>query len=229
MPLSLEDTLVRRHHALLTPSCANHSDGVMTPHRSAAIYRGTETVRASPHLPRLRHEFARSTSRCYAAIAATPTPTLDRVSPTVSRAADHSSCGRRGGAGAQQTASASTGSRRSRSHRPSSTSAYSRWGAGAGPTAPRMRCRSLGTSTMPSTTSFPSGHAASAFAFATGVTRELPTVGIPMHGAAAVVAYSRVHTGVRYPLDVIVGAVVGGALSPLATTWLDRRRARRGC
>jgi undecaprenyl-diphosphatase len=77
---------------------------------------------------------------------------------------------------------------------------------------------------MPLTTSFPSGHAASAFAFATGVTRAWPTVGIPTHGAAAVVAYSRVHTGVHYPLDVIVGAVVGGALSPVATAWLDRRR-----
>jgi undecaprenyl-diphosphatase len=51
-------------------------------------------------------------------------------------------------------------------------------------------------------------------------------VGIPLYGAAAVVAYSRVHTGVHYPLDVIVGAVVGGALSPVATAWLDRRAGR---
>ena len=52
---------------------------------------------------------------------------------------------------------------------------------------------------MPLSTSFPSGHAASAFAFATGVTRDLPTVGIPLHAAAAVVAYSRVHTGCALP------------------------------
>ena len=80
---------------------------------------------------------------------------------------------------------------------------------------------------MPLSTSFPSGHAASAFAFATGVARELPTVGIPLHVAAAAVAYSRVHTGVHYPIDVIAGSVFGGSLSPLATTALDRWRVRR--
>jgi membrane-associated phospholipid phosphatase len=78
---------------------------------------------------------------------------------------------------------------------------------------------------MPETTSFPSGHAASAFAFATGVTRELPTVGIPLHAVAVLVAYSRVHTGVHYPLDVVAGSVLGSSLSPVVTTALDRRRA----
>jgi membrane-associated phospholipid phosphatase len=80
--------------------------------------------------------------------------------------------------------------------------------------------------TMPASTSFPSGHAASAFAFATGVTHELPTVGIPLHAAAAVVGYSRVHTGVHYPLDVIAGSVLGSALAPVATAVLDRWRSR---
>jgi membrane-associated phospholipid phosphatase len=40
----------------------------------------------------------------------------------------------------------------------------------------------------------------------------------------AVVGYSRVHTGVHYPLDVIVGSVVGAALAPVACAFLDRRR-----
>lgn len=169
----------------------------------------------------------------YAAIAATPTPTLDRVFAAISRAADRSKLwtataaalaiaggpqGRRAAVdGMASIALASTVvngvlkplGRRRRPDR----AAY------AVPLARQVA--------MPLTTSFPSGHAASAFAFATGVTRELPTVGIPLYGAAAVVAYSRVHTGVHYPLDVIVGAVVGGALSPVASKWLDHRRAQR--
>jgi undecaprenyl-diphosphatase len=80
---------------------------------------------------------------------------------------------------------------------------------------------------MPRSTSFPSGHAASAFAFASGVARELPVAAVPLQAAAALVAYSRVHTGVHYPIDVIAGAVVGGALAPLTTAAIDRRRAAR--
>jgi undecaprenyl-diphosphatase len=62
---------------------------------------------------------------------------------------------------------------------------------------------------MPASTSFPSGHAASAFAFATGAGHVFPAVGAPLGLLAAAVAYSRVHTGVHYPADVIVGALVG--------------------
>ena len=60
--------------------------------------------------------------------------------------------------------------------------------------------------TMPRTTSFPSGHAASASAFATGMATAWPEVGLPVSAAATLVAYSRVHTGVHYPVDVIAGA-----------------------
>ena len=52
---------------------------------------------------------------------------------------------------------------------------------------------------MPVSLSFPSGHAASAFAFATGVTRTEPRAGIVLRAVAAGVAYSRVHTGVHFP------------------------------
>ena len=50
---------------------------------------------------------------------------------------------------------------------------------------------------MPQSTSFPSGHAASAFAFATGVGAVWPAPGRLARVAAALVAYSRVHTGVH--------------------------------
>ena len=83
---------------------------------------------------------------------------------------------------------------------------------------------------MPETTSFPSGHAASAFAFASGASFALPAVGFPLNLAAAVVAYSRVHTGVHYPGDVVAGAVAGAALAPIAVGArrdLRRRTAAR--
>jgi undecaprenyl-diphosphatase len=62
---------------------------------------------------------------------------------------------------------------------------------------------------MPTSTSFPSGHTASAFAFATAVGADLPVLALPLHLLAATVGYSRVHTGVHYPGDVVAGAVLG--------------------
>ena len=80
---------------------------------------------------------------------------------------------------------------------------------------------------MPSSTSWPSGHSASGFAFATGVGAAWPAVGIPLTVVASLVAYSRVHTGVHYPSDTIAGTVSGVALAPVAVTALERRRRRR--
>ncbi|MET7617516.1 phosphatase PAP2 family protein [Streptomyces sp. NPDC005408] len=62
---------------------------------------------------------------------------------------------------------------------------------------------------QPFTTSFPSGHAASAAAFATGVALESRTWGAIVAPVAASVAFSRVYTGVHYPSDVLVGAALG--------------------
>ena len=76
--------------------------------------------------------------------------------------------------------------------------------------------------TMPSTTSFPSGHSASAAAFAVSVGYVVPGLKLPLRAAAAVVAFSRVYTGVHYPGDVVVGATVG-ALVGSATSMLARR------
>lgn len=61
----------------------------------------------------------------------------------------------------------------------------------------------------PATSSFPSGHSASAFAFATGAALELPVAGAPLAGVAALVSYSRFHAGLHYPLDILVGAAIG--------------------
>ena len=80
---------------------------------------------------------------------------------------------------------------------------------------------------MPTTHSFPSGHSASAIAFVAGIATEAPGVAAPLSVAAAVVAYSRVHTGVHYPGDVIVGSLVGAAIAPVAVTALRRRGPAR--
>jgi len=75
---------------------------------------------------------------------------------------------------------------------------------------------------MPDSTSFPSGHSASAFAFAEGVSATLPWLGIPLRLAAATVAYSRVHTGVHYPGDVVAGSLIGMTAGEL-TAWASAR------
>jgi len=62
---------------------------------------------------------------------------------------------------------------------------------------------------QPVTTSFPSGHAASAAAFVTGVALESPRWGAAVAPLAVAVAFSRVYTGVHYPGDVVAGAALG--------------------
>ena len=79
---------------------------------------------------------------------------------------------------------------------------------------------------MPSSRSFPSGHAATAFAFATGVGHVSPSAAVPLRALAALVAYSRVHTGVHYPADVLAGSLLGTALAQLVTNRLRERWPR---
>ncbi|MFE1773596.1 bifunctional phosphatase PAP2/diacylglycerol kinase family protein [Streptomyces sp. NPDC059008] len=62
---------------------------------------------------------------------------------------------------------------------------------------------------QPFTSSFPSGHAASAVAFASGVAFENKWWGLALAPLAASVAFSRVYTGVHYPGDVLAGAALG--------------------
>lgn len=78
---------------------------------------------------------------------------------------------------------------------------------------------------MPGSTSFPSGHSASAFAFATGVGSVMPAAGALLALPAATVAYSRVHTGVHYPADVIAGSLTGIVLARITAAALRRAGA----
>jgi membrane-associated phospholipid phosphatase len=67
---------------------------------------------------------------------------------------------------------------------------------------------------MPKSASFPSGHSASAFAFASAVG------GLPLGVLAGAVAYSRVHTGVHYPGDVLIGSLIGAVIGRVTRSVL---------
>jgi membrane-associated phospholipid phosphatase len=78
------------------------------------------------------------------------------------------------------------------------------------PTAPVPEAREL---KKPDSTSFPSGHTASAAAFSGVVDREYPKLWLPINALAAAVGFSRVYTGVHYPGDVLGGWILGKAVA----------------
>lgn len=80
---------------------------------------------------------------------------------------------------------------------------------------------------MPTSASFPSGHAASGFAFAAAVAWNEPLLGTALRFLAATVAYSRVHTGVHYPGDVVVGSLMGAGTGQALARPVDRLLTRR--
>ncbi|KZM34398.1 bifunctional phosphatase PAP2/diacylglycerol kinase family protein [Oerskovia enterophila] len=67
----------------------------------------------------------------------------------------------------------------------------------------------------PTTPSFPSGHSASAAAFATGVALEWPAAGLVVAPVAGAVMYSRLHVGAHWFSDVVGGAALGVGLAVL--------------
>ena len=79
--------------------------------------------------------------------------------------------------------------------------------------------------TMPDSASFPSGHSASAFAFATAVGHQIPALSFPLGMVAAAVAYSRVHSGVHYPGDALVGSLTGVVVGLAVSARFSRRGA----
>jgi membrane-associated phospholipid phosphatase len=170
------------------------------------------------------HELADIDRAVYAAVAGTPTPTLDEPLRRLSGLANHSklwfgvatalfALGGRAGRRAAVTGSVAVGissalvnlplkltRRRARPDRETAGVPAQRW-------VP-----------MPTSSSFPSGHAASGFAFAGAVAGSIPGLGGPLRALAAAVAYSRVHTGVHYPGDVVIGSLVGATIGEATTS-----------
>lgn len=75
----------------------------------------------------------------------------------------------------------------------------------------------------PHTTSFPSGHSASAAAFTFGVALESPRAALLVAPLAGAVALSRVYVGVHYPSDVLAGVAIGAAAAALTSHWWPTR------
>lgn len=65
---------------------------------------------------------------------------------------------------------------------------------------------------VPASASFPSGHAATAFAAAVAIGLVHPRLRRPLLALAVVVALSRVYLGVHYALDVLAGTALGVAV-----------------
>jgi undecaprenyl-diphosphatase len=166
----------------------------------------------------------------YEAIAATPTPAIDGALRSLSRAASYSRLWV--GCSALLTAFGGRRGRRAAENGLASVALTSAVvNLALKPLGNRRRpdrqARHVPVSrhvAMPRSMSWPSGHAASAAAFATGVGAAWPAAGIPLSVVGSLVAYSRVHTGVHYPSDTIAGTVAGVALAPLAVAALERRR-----
>lgn len=170
-------------------------------------------------LHEVRRELVLLDEAVYAAVHATPSPTVDHTLALVSRAADHSliwvlTAGGLALAGERPRRAAVVG-----------LAAVGLTSALVNTTLkPAVRRgrpsleRTVRTHVvrMPRSTSYPSGHAASAFAFSTAVGATLPHVDTVLRVAATAVAYSRVHTGVHYPGDVMAGALVGAGVGSLA-------------
>lgn len=190
---------------------------------------------AAPPGDRLRAvgtEAKRVDAAIYDAVAETPTPTLDLALGDLSDAANHSrlwlgiAAGLAVGGGPKGRRAAAAGVAAIglasatvnvglkplwRRRRPD------REGAGV-PVARHVR--------MPSSSSFPSGHSASAFAFATAAGQVAPMTAVPLHLLAVTVAYSRIHAGVHYPGDVVIGSVAG-AIAGEVVAGIHLRRRRR--
>jgi undecaprenyl-diphosphatase len=186
-----------------------------------------------PRLARWLQDAERVDVALYAAIAQTPTPALDSAMPRLSRAADYSRLSL-----ASAAVLAATGGRQGRRAATLGLASVavtaSVTNLGLKPLGRRRRPDRAAEQVpvarhvrIPTSTSFPSGHSAAAFAFATGVAHALPAAAIPLRGLAALVGYSRVHTGVHYPGDVVAGALIGTALAQLTTRALDRRATGR--
>jgi membrane-associated phospholipid phosphatase len=79
----------------------------------------------------------------------------------------------------------------------------------------------------PRTSSFPSGHAASASAFATGAALEAPVLAPPLAILALGVGWSRVRVGVHRPVEVLAGAGLGLTVALAGGAWPTGRASGR--
>jgi undecaprenyl-diphosphatase len=166
----------------------------------------------------------------YAAVAGTDTPRLDSAMRRLSHAADYSRLSIIAGA-ALALGGGARGRRAALSGLASVAATATIVNVAVKPLGRRRRPDRVAGDVpaarhvrMPASRSFPSGHTAAAVAFATGVARVIPAAGAPLHALATLVAYSRVHTGVHYPGDVLAGALLGAMIGDVTAGALAARR-----
>lgn len=173
-------------------------------------------------------ELNRLDQAVYAAVATSPTPSVDAALRRLSNAANYSRIS--GGISIALAAFGGPAGRKAAFRGMAAIGVTSAvLNAAVKPVARRARPDRDGAAVpearhvrMPRSHSFPSGHSASAFAFAVGAGHVLPWTIAPLTALAAAVAYSRVHTGVHYPGDVIIGSLSGAILAEATNTALDR-------
>jgi membrane-associated phospholipid phosphatase len=213
------------------PACSSCSDRTGAParrrERQDRPRQRLSRLIAAPS--RLLRELEHVDAALYAAVASTPTPALDRSMRQLSDAANYSRLSI-ASAAVLALAGGPSGRRAAASGLASVAAAATVVNIAVKPLSGRRRPDRSAKRVpldrhvrMPVSTSFPSGHSAAAFAFATGVGHVMPTAAIPLSVLATLVAYSRVHTGVHYPGDVVGGSLMGIACAQIITYAIDRR------
>lgn len=175
---------------------------------------------------RVRRDLGRVDAAVYRTVSATPTPTLDNALRRLSISANRSVLWI-AVAGGMAAVGGTRGRRAGRDGLLSIAASSAIVNLGLKPLYGRTRPDDTQVRAipgrgvrMPRSASFPSGHSASAFAFATAAGADVPPLALPLRLLATAVAYSRVHGGAHYPGDTIAGALIGGATASVVVRAL---------